>query len=147
MITVIQRVREAKVEVEGEVVGQIGRGILVLVAVERGDSESKAEKLARRLLSYRIFADQEDKMNLSVVDTGGELLLVPQFTLAADTRKGTRPSFTPAAPPEKGKALFDRLVEKLREAYDPQKIATGRFGANMAVTLINEGPVTFILQT
>lgn len=146
MVTVIQRVREAKVEVSGEILGQIGRGILALVAVEREDGEAQAEKLARKLLGYRIFADREGKMNFSVTEVGGELLLVPQFTLAAETKKGMRPSFTPAAPPEQGARLFNCLIERLREAYDPEKIATGRFGADMLVSLVNEGPVTFILK-
>lgn len=145
MIAVLQRVTQAKVVVSGEVIGAIGLGLLVLVAVEQGDTELQALRMAERLLSYRVFPDAEGKLNLSVVDVGGELLLVPQFTLAADTRKGTRPSFTPAADPVTGKYLFDRLVDALRCRYP--KLATGRFGANMQVTLTNDGPVTLILKT
>ena len=144
MLAVIQRVSQASVSVAGETVGQIGRGLLVLAAVEKGDSSAQAQRLAQRLLSYRVFPDAEDKMNLSVTDIGGELLLVSQFTLAADTRKGTRPSFTPAAEPETGRRLFDTLVEEIRQQYP--KIQTGRFGANMQVSLVNDGPVTFILK-
>jgi D-tyrosyl-tRNA(Tyr) deacylase len=144
MISVIQRVTEAKVTVDGVVVGKIGRGILALVAVERGDTEAQATRLAERILGYRIFPDADDRMNLSVVDIDGELLLVSQFTLAADTHKGARPSFTPAAAPEEGKRLFDYFVEKTREGQG--RIGTGQFGANMEVALVNDGPVTFILR-
>lgn len=144
MIAVLQRVSQAKVEVFGETVGKIGPGILVLVAVERGDGEPQAERMAERLLGYRVFADAQGKMNLSVVEAGGELLLVSQFTLAADTRKGMRPSFTPAADPPAGERLFTYLIEALRRRYP--KIATGRFGAEMQVSLVNDGPVTFILR-
>lgn len=144
MITVIQRVTQAEVTVESQSVGKIGRGILALVAVEKGDGEAQAERLAERILSYRIFPDPEDRMNLSVVDIAGELLLVSQFTLAADTRKGARPSFTPAAAPEEGRRLFDHFVEKVREKHS--LVATGQFGANMRVSLVNDGPVTFTLR-
>lgn len=144
MIAVLQRVTRAKVTVSGETAGAIGPGLLVLVAVEKGDTELQAARMAERLLGYRVFPDPDGRMNLSVVDAGGELLLVPQFTLAADTHKGTRPSFTPAADPATGERLFDRLAAALRSRYP--KIATGRFGANMQVTLTNDGPVTFILQ-
>ncbi|MDD5037217.1 MAG: D-aminoacyl-tRNA deacylase [Methylococcaceae bacterium] len=144
MIAVIQRVNQAEVTVEGESLGKIGRGVLALVAVERGDTQAQADRLAERILGYRIFADAEDRMNLSVTDIGGELLLVSQFTLAADTGKGARPSFTPAAPPEEGRRLFEYFVVSMREKYPP--IASGRFGANMQVSLINDGPVTFILR-
>ncbi len=144
MIAVIQRVSQASVSIAGGTVGQIGRGLLVLAAVEKGDSPAQAQRLAQRLLSYRVFPDEDDKMNLSVTDIGGELLLVSQFTLAADTRKGTRPSFTPAAEPETGRRLFNVLVGEIRQQYP--HIQTGRFGANMQVSLVNEGPVTFILK-
>jgi D-tyrosyl-tRNA(Tyr) deacylase len=144
VIALLQRVKEARVTVGGETVGAIGQGLLALVAVERGDAERQADRLAERILSYRMFADAEDKMNLSVVDIAGELLLVSQFTLAADTRKGNRPSFTPAAAPEEGLRLFEHFVESVRSRHD--RIATGRFGANMQVGLINDGPVTFSLR-
>nr|BAL55687.1 D-tyrosyl-tRNA(Tyr) deacylase [uncultured Gammaproteobacteria bacterium]BAL57267.1 D-tyrosyl-tRNA(Tyr) deacylase [uncultured Gammaproteobacteria bacterium] len=144
MIAVLQRVSQAKVEVLGKIVGEIGLGILVLVAVERQDTERQAERMAKRLLGYRVFADPQGKMNLSVMDVGGGVLLVPQFTLAADTRKGLRPSFTPAAEPATGKRLFEYLVEAVRRRYP--KIATGHFGADMQVHLTNAGPVTFILR-
>ncbi len=144
MIAVLQRVSQAKVEVCGETVGAIGLGLLVLVAVEKGDTEACTTRMAERLLGYRVFPDTEGKLNLSVVDKGGELLLVPQFTLAADTRKGTRPSFTPAADPATAERLFNRLVAAICCRYP--KLATGRFGAKMQVTLTNEGPLTFILR-
>lgn len=144
MISVIQRVAQAEVRVGGSCVGKIGRGILALVAVERGDAEAQAERLAERILGYRIFPDDEGKMNLSLADIGGELLLVSQFTLAADTRKGTRPSFTPAAAPEEGRRLFDYFVEAVKKRHS--SIATGQFGADMQVALINDGPVTFTLR-
>jgi D-tyrosyl-tRNA(Tyr) deacylase len=144
MITVIQRVSRAEVTVEGESVGKIGRGILALVAVEKGDTEAQADRLAERMLGYRIFGDAEDKMNLNVRDIAGGLLLVSQFTLAADTRKGMRPSFTPAADPETGRRLFDYFVERVRARHSP--VQTGRFGANMQVALVNDGPVTFSLR-
>lgn len=144
MIGLIQRVSQAEVSVGGVVVGKIGRGILALVAVERGDTEAQAERLAERILGYRIFPDAEGRMNLSVADIGGGLLLVSQFTLAADTRKGTRPSFTPAAAPAEGQRLFDHFVAWLRDKH-PQ-IATGQFGADMQVALVNDGPVTFTLR-
>lgn len=144
MIALLQRVTESRVTVDGEIVGEIGPGLLVLIAVERGDTETEANRLAERLLAYRVFADSEDKMNLSVVDIAGELLLVSQFTLAADTRKGNRPSFTPAAAPDDGQRLFDHLVTVCNARYP--RIATGRFGANMQVSLVNDGPVTFSLR-
>lgn len=144
MISVIQRVSRAEVRVEGETVGKIGRGILALVAVERGDGETQAERLAERILGYRIFPDAEERMNLSITDIQGELLLVSQFTLAADTAKGMRPSFTPAAAPAEGQRLFDYFVSTMRDKYP--RIATGRFGANMQVSLVNDGPVTFTLR-
>ena len=144
MIAVIQRVSRAEVTVEGESVGRIGPGLLVLVAVERGDSEAQAERLVERLLGYRLFGDSEGKMNLNLTDAGGGLLLVSQFTLAADTRKGMRPSFTPAADPATGERLFNFLVARARASHSP--VASGRFGAHMQVELLNDGPVTFILR-
>lgn len=145
MIGLLQRVTEARVTVDAETVGAITRGLLVLIGVERDDGEAQADRLLERLLGYRVFPDAEDKMNLSVSDIGGGLLLVPQFTLPADTRKGMRPSFTPAAAPEQGERLFDYLVARARAQYP--SVATGRFGANMQVSLTNDGPVTFWLQT
>jgi D-aminoacyl-tRNA deacylase len=144
MIGLLQRVSGARVEVDGETVAAIGRGLLVLVGVERGDGEAQAERLLERLLSYRVFPDAEGRMNRSLADVGGGLLLVPQFTLPADTRKGTRPSFTPAAAPEAGMQLFDFLLERARVRHAP--VAAGRFGADMQVSLTNDGPVTFWLQ-
>ncbi|NOZ38224.1 MAG: D-tyrosyl-tRNA(Tyr) deacylase [Gammaproteobacteria bacterium] len=145
MIALIQRVQEARVVVEGCCIGEIGPGILALVGVEKNDDSAHADRLLQRILGYRIFADQDDKMNLSLNDTGGGLLLVPQFTLVADTRKGMRPSFSLAAEPEKGRDLFAYLEQRAREKH-PQ-VASGRFAADMQVTLTNDGPVTFWLQT
>jgi D-tyrosyl-tRNA(Tyr) deacylase len=144
MIGLLQRVTEASVTVNGEVVGAIGRGLLVLVGVERDDTAAQAERLLERLLGYRVFPDADGKMNLSLQDIHGGLLLVPQFTLAADTRKGMRPSFSCAAAPEHGRALFDHLVLRARAQHPT--VATGRFGADMQVALVNDGPVTFWLQ-
>ncbi|RLA19667.1 MAG: D-tyrosyl-tRNA(Tyr) deacylase [Gammaproteobacteria bacterium] len=144
MISVIQRVASAEVIVGGESIGKIERGILALVAIERGDSEKQVSRMAERLLSYRIFPDAEDKMNLSVTDINGGILLVPQFTLAADTQKGTRPSFGPAAPPALGEQLFNQLLDKIKVSYE--KVGQGKFGADMQVSLCNSGPVTFILK-
>ena len=144
MIGLLQRVAEARVEVGGETVGAIGPGLLVLVGVERGDGEREADRLLERLLGYRMFADAAGKMNLSVREIGGGVLLVPQFTLAADTGKGMRPSFTPAAPPAEGERLFEYLVQQTRRQHAP--VATGRFGAHMRVGLTNDGPVTFWLR-
>ena len=145
MIGLLQRVTDARVEVDGDIVGEIGPGLLVLVGVERGDSEREANRLLERLLGYRVFADPEGKMNRSVREIGGGLLLVPQFTLAADTGKGMRPSFTPAAPPAEGERLFAYLLDQARRQHAP--VATGRFGAHMRVSLTNDGPVTFWLRT
>ena len=145
MIALLQRVSSASVQVSGEVVGEIGAGLMVLVCAERNDSERDADALLTRLLGYRVFSDDAGKMNLSVTDVGGALLLVPQFTLAADTRSGTRPSFTPAAPPEEGRTLFNHFVERARQLHGV--VETGRFGADMKVSLTNDGPVTFWLQT
>ncbi len=145
MIGLLQRVTQAQVRVDGQIVGAIERGLLVLIGVQRGDTEARAARLLERLLGYRVFPDAADRMNLSLRDIGGGLLLVPQFTLAADTRKGTRASFTSAAPPDEGARLFDHLVG-LADASHPS-VATGRFGADMQVSLINDGPVTFWLET
>ncbi|MDH5535188.1 MAG: D-aminoacyl-tRNA deacylase [Betaproteobacteria bacterium] len=144
MIGLLQRVTCARVEVAGERVGAIGRGLLLLVGVEHGDSEREADRLLERVLGYRVFPDAAGKMNLSVTDIGGGVLLVPQFTLAADTRKGARPSFSPAAAPARGRALFDYLAAAARVRHAP--VASGSFGAEMQVTLTNDGPVTFWLQ-
>ena len=145
MIGLLQRVAEAKVTVDDEVTGEIGRGLLVLVAVHRDDTERDIARLAERILTYRVFPDAEDRMNRSLVDESLGLLLVPQFTLAADTKKGTRASFTRAAEPAMGEAYFERLVATCRERLET--VETGRFGANMKVTLTNDGPVTFWLET
>ena len=145
MKALIQRVRKAHVEVAGEVVGAIDQGLLVLVGVEPQDSEASAAKLLHKLLNYRVFSDCDGKMNLSLTEVAGGLLLVSQFTLAADTRKGLRPGFSTAAPPALGEALFDHLVGLARQQHDP--VATGRFGADMQVHLINDGPVTFLLES
>lgn len=144
MIGLLQRVTNASVSVEGEVIGSIGRGLMVLVGVERNDTETQADRLLERLLGYRVFVDADDKMNLSLKETQGGLLLVPQFTLAADTRKGARPSFSSAAVPEQGQRLFGYLVAQAQQRYP--NTASGRFGADMQVSLINDGPVTFWLQ-
>lgn len=144
MIGLLQRVSEASVAVDGEITGTIGRGLLVLIGVEAGDTESQADRLLERVLGYRVFADSEGKMNLSLRDVAGGLLLVPQFTLAADTQKGTRPGFSSAAPPHEGRRLFDYLLSAARAAHTP--VACGRFGADMKVALVNDGPVTFWLQ-
>ena len=145
MIGLLQRVQEAQVTVLGEIVGAISLGLLVLVGIERADSEAQAERLLERLLGYRVFPDSEGRMNHSVRDIAGGLLLVPQFTLAADTRKGMRPSFTPAAKPEQGERLFHHLVARARSQH--LDVASGRFGAHMQVNLVNDGPVTFWLRT
>jgi D-tyrosyl-tRNA(Tyr) deacylase len=144
VIALIQRVTEARVRIDGRVVGEISAGVLALICAERGDTEREATALLAKLLGYRVFADAGGKMNLSLRDTSGGLLLVPQFTLAADTNSGTRPSFTPAAPPEVGARLFGYLAEQARRAHVP--VASGEFGAMMQVELINDGPVTFWLQ-
>lgn len=144
MIGLLQRVSEASVTVDGEVTGAIGRGLLVLIGVEKGDGTGQADRLLERLLNYRVFADDVGKMNLSLSDIDGGLLLVPQFTLPADTRKGMRPSFSSAAPPQLGGELFDYIVTQARAVHGD--VATGRFGADMKVALINDGPVTFWLQ-
>jgi D-tyrosyl-tRNA(Tyr) deacylase len=144
LIALVQRVTGANVKIAGDPVGVIGAGILALVGVERGDTELEALLLAERVVTYRIFPDAEGKMNLSLKDVRGQLLAVPQFTLAADTHSGTRPSFSSAASPESAQRLFQRFVEKAEEWLP--RVATGRFGANMQVSLVNDGPVTFWLQ-
>jgi D-tyrosyl-tRNA(Tyr) deacylase len=144
MIALIQRVTEARVEVDDEVVGRIDRGVLALVAVERGDGEREAERLIERIVGYRVFGDAQGKMNLALTEVGGGLLLVSQFTLAADTQKGTRASFTPAAEPELGRRLFEHAVAAARTRV--ALVATGRFGAHMRVHSVNDGPVTFTLR-
>jgi D-tyrosyl-tRNA(Tyr) deacylase len=144
MIALIQRVTHAAVRVDGTLVGAIERGLLALVCAERGDADVQAEAIVDKLLGFRVFADEQGKMNRSLRDVGGALLLVPQFTLAADTASGTRPSFTPAAPPDTGRRLFERCVEHAAAVHGP--VASGRFGAHMQVDLTNDGPVTFWLQ-
>lgn len=144
MIALLQRVIKAQVLVEQEIIADIGSGLAVLVGIERGDAEPQAARLLERLLSYRVFADSKGRMNLSLADRGGGLLLIPQFTLAADTAKGTRPSFTPAAAPALGRQLFDYLAAQAKTLYP--ETATGRFGAHMRVSLTNDGPVTFTLR-
>ena len=144
MIALIQRVREARVQVAGLTVGAIHRGILALVGVERGDTEREAERLAERVIGYRIFADDAGKMNRSLADIRGGLLIVPQFTLAADTHSGARPSFSSAAPPAEGEKLYLRFVELSRVRHS--LVETGTFAADMQVSLVNDGPVTFWLQ-
>ena len=144
MIALIQRVTDASVIVAGETIGAIGTGIVALIGVEKADTEVDARRLLERILGYRIFADADDKMNLSLGDIKGGLLLVPQFTLAANTTKGMRPSFSSAAVPAEGERLFDYLLQQARLQHQP--VVAGRFGADMKVSLINDGPVTFWLQ-
>ncbi|OON64435.1 D-tyrosyl-tRNA(Tyr) deacylase [Massilia sp. KIM] len=144
MIGLLQRVSEAAVRVDGQTVGAIGPGLMVLVCAEKGDTEREAEALLAKLLTYRVFPDEAGKMNRSLVDVGGGLLLVPQFTLAADTRSGTRPSFSPAAAPEDGRRLFEHVVRQARASHGI--VETGQFGADMKVSLINDGPVTIWLR-
>ncbi len=145
MIGLLQRVTEARVDIAGQTVGRIGAGLMVLVAVEAGDDAARADRLLDKLLNYRVFPDEQGRMNLSLADTGGGLLLVSQFTLAADTRKGLRPSFSAAAPPEQARALFDHLLNQARSRH--AEVACGEFGADMQVALVNDGPVTFELRT
>jgi D-tyrosyl-tRNA(Tyr) deacylase len=145
MIGLLQRVSSASVVVDGVMIGAIDAGLMVLVCAERNDTEKEADALLTKLLAYRVFADDAGKMNRSVTDIGGGLLLVPQFTLAADTKSGTRPSFTPAAAPADGLRLFTYFVEQARQKH--AKVETGQFGADMKVSLTNDGPVTFWLQT
>jgi len=144
MIGLIQRVARASVSTEGRMLGEIGRGTLALIGVRRGDDRAAADRLLERLLTYRIFPDAEGKMNLSLRSVAGGLLLVPQFTLAADTHKGSRAGFSTAAAPHEARALFDYLLERALSAHSP--VAAGRFGADMRVELVNDGPVTFWLE-
>lgn len=144
MIGLLQRVTRARIEVDNGTIAQIDAGLLVLVGVEKQDSKARADRLLKRLLGYRVFPDIDGKMNLSLIDIQAELLLVPQFTLLADTRKGMRPGFSASPPPEQGKALFHYLVVRAQARYD--KVAAGQFGASMQVSLTNDGPVTFWLQ-
>jgi len=144
MIALIQRVTEAKVVVNNKNIGEIKQGLLVFIGIEKNDNEAVVPRLLDKVLSYRVFSDNEDKMNLSVQDIRGGLLLVPQFTLAADTQKGLRPGFSSAAPPAKGESLFNEFVKKAKSKY--QYIETGQFGADMKISLLNDGPVTFWLQ-
>ena len=144
MIGLLQRVTEASVRIDGDIVAAIGGGLLVLVGVERGDGEAQADRLAERLAGYRVFPDEAGRMNRSVGDAGGAVLLVPQFTLAADTAKGTRPGFASAAEPGEGRRLFEHLAGALRAGG--VDVRTGRFGADMKVALVNDGPVTFRLR-
>ncbi|MGD8588400.1 MAG: D-aminoacyl-tRNA deacylase [Chromatiales bacterium] len=145
MIGLLQRVSQGWVEIEGRIVGEIDTGLVVLVGVQKGDDERKAERLLQRLLGYRVFPDAEGRMNLSLREIGGGLLLVPQFTLAADTRKGARASFSSAASSEEGERLFDYLLERAKAEHSP--VAQGVFGADMQVALTNNGPVTFWLES
>ena len=145
MIALIQRVSEARVEVGDDIVGRIGPGLLALVGVQPGDGEAQTQRLLERLLGYRVFGDTDGKMNLSLAQTGGGLLLVSQFTLAADTRSGMRPGFSTAATPAEGERWFNRLVELAKIRHSPVEI--GRFGAHMKVSLVNDGPVTFWLES
>lgn len=144
MIGLLQRVSRACVRVDGQAIATVGAGLLVLIGVERGDTPVGAERLANRLLAYRVFPDDAGRMNRSVMEVGGELLLVPQFTLVADTQHGNRPGFEPAAPPALGEALFGQLVAAAAARWP--RVATGRFGAHMEVELVNSGPVTFSLR-
>lgn len=146
MIGLLQRVTEAHVTIDGNVVGRVASGLVVLLAVEPSDTEIEANRLVDRLTRYRVFPDLDGRMNLGLADTGGGLLLVPQFTLAADTTRGLRPSFTRAADPETGRALFDLAERRARYLLGDERVATGRFGAHMHVSLTNDGPVTFWLQ-
>ena len=145
MIGLLQRVTRASVNVDGQTLGEIDRGLLVFVAVHRDDTEQDVSRLAERILTYRVFPDSHGRMNRSVIDEAASILLVPQFTLAADTRKGTRASFTRAAAPDVGERFFDHLIELCHAGLE--RVETGRFGANMQVSLINDGPVTFWLES
>ena len=145
MIGLLQRVSTARVEVNNSTIGEIGQGLLTLIGIEKEDTETKADRLIERLLGYRVFSDSAGKMNLSLQDVNGGLLLVPQFTLPADTRKGMRPSFSSAAPPALGEKLFSYMVSQAKEQHSA--VEAGKFGADMQVSLTNDGPVTFWLQT
>jgi len=145
MLALIQRVASASVTIEGDTVGAIGPGLLALVGVEPGDGDAQVERMTARLLGYRVFADDQGRMNRSLADSGGGLLLVSQFTLAADTRSGMRPGFSTAAAPDEAERIFDKLLANCRENHPPG-VETGRFGAHMMVSLLNDGPVTFLLK-
>ena len=145
MLSLIQRVTQASVEVDGQVVGEIGDGLLALVGVEPGDGPDQLRRMVQKLLGYRVFADDARKMNRSLADIGGGLLLVSQFTLAADTRSGMRPGFSTAAPPEEAERVFNQLLQACRQQH-PGRVETGRFGAHMVISLVNDGPVTFLLR-
>ena len=145
MLSLIQRVTQASVEVDGQVVGEIGDGLLALVGVEPGDGPNQLRRMAQKLLGYRVFADDAGKMNRSLADIGGGLLLVSQFTLAADTRSGMRPGFSTAAPPEEAERVFNQLLQACCQQH-PGRVETGRFGAHMVISLVNDGPVTFLLR-
>ena len=145
MLSLIQRVTRASVEVDGQVVGEIGDGLLALVGVEPGDGPDQLRRMVQKLLGYRVFADDAGKMNRSLADIGGGLLLVSQFTLAADTRSGMRPGFSTAAPPEEAERVFNQLLQACRQQH-PGRVETGRFGAHMVISLVNDGPVTFLLR-
>jgi D-aminoacyl-tRNA deacylase len=145
MIGLLQRVTQAQVSVDGQSIGQIGSGLLVLIGIVRGDDTPAAQRLVQRILNYRVFPDQDGRMNRSLLEVSGGLLLVPQFTLAADTEQGNRPSFTPAAPPPQAAALYNYVLEHVRGLHSP--VASGRFGADMQVSLTNDGPVTFWLES
>ncbi|MGI9277251.1 MAG: D-aminoacyl-tRNA deacylase [Endozoicomonas sp.] len=140
----IQRVQSARVEVDGETVGEIANGLLLFLGVEKDDTPARADKLLNKVLKYRVFSDENGKMNLGLKDTGGGLLVVSQFTLVADTRKGLRPSFSSGATPEHGEKMYDYFVSRAREHH--ADVATGRFAADMNVSLLNDGPVTFNLE-
>lgn len=145
MLSLIQRVTRASVEVEGRIVGEIGEGLLALVGVEPGDGPAQVQRMAQKLLGYRVFADDAGKMNRCLTDTGGGLLLVSQFTLAADTGSGMRPGFSTAAPPQQAEPVFNQLLEHCRGLHRGG-VETGRFGAHMVISLVNDGPVTFLLR-
>jgi D-aminoacyl-tRNA deacylase len=144
VIALLQRVSRARVDVDGRTVGAIGRGILALIGVEAGDSAASADRLIERVLAYRIFPDDQGRMNLDLREINGDLLIVPQFTLAADTSKGNRPGFQAAAPPQEARALFEALLARARSLH--ARVETGVFGADMQVSLVNDGPVTFSLR-
>ena len=146
MITVVQRVQTARVEIAGRIAGQIGQGLLVLVCAEQGDTEKEADKLLAKLLKLRIFSDEDEKMNRSVQDVGGGLLIVSQFTLAANTSNGNRPSFTQAAKPDEGRRLYDYMIQQAKNLYCAGPVQTGEFGADMQVHLVNDGPVTIPMR-
>lgn len=145
MLALIQRVSSASVSINAETVGQIGQGLLVFLGIEKGDGESEANKLLKKVLSYRVFSDEEDKMNLNVRDIKGGLLIISQFTLAADTNRGLRPSFSSALPPDQAEPLYQYFLSQAQEQYD--QIECGKFGADMQVSLVNDGPVTFLLKS